>query len=305
MTKVAGTTLVCALGIGLSVASAQTNVINQNAIGYVRITVQPGLALVRYDFEPVDGNPLKTEDVFDALPLGTTVWSFENEQWVPNNKSGIPPNFSTWGSRDEQHTIQRGDVYLVDVPPGGGFHELYLMGEVPDDETFPVTATAIFSGYGYPYPRDIEWASTAIASVVPSTSKAWRYDRDLGWRFALKTAGSWSAWDLGGGADTTLPAGEGVILQISTGSRTTEEEQPYFLTAGASSTPKLGITEAIGAPAPALVVSWTPNDPGWKLQETVTLERPTWRDAPSGTANPTLIFVSGTRMTFRLLKPGE
>lgn len=228
-----------ALTLGVSGASAQTNVINQNAVGYVKLKAVAGRLLVRYDFNGMDGKTTFTADVFDDLPVGSTVWRYDpaspqGPHWVPNNKSRIPDVGYTWGPTQTQHVITRGEAYLIDASDNTLSNDVYLLGEVPGDAGYAVVASNGFSGYGYPYPAVVDWRDTAMAGnrSVPTGSRAWRYDRDGGWVDSVKEidgAGdpTWTPWTLGPAPTTELPPGEGILIQTVGGPYPATEVKPY------------------------------------------------------------------------------
>lgn len=50
-------------------------------------------------------------------------------------------------------------------------------------------------------------------------------------------------------------------------------------------------------------ITWTPDDPGWTLQEKALLTTPDWTDAASGSTNPVVIPTSLPTTFYRLFKP--
>ncbi|HAV61162.1 MAG TPA: hypothetical protein DCY13_02215, partial [Verrucomicrobiales bacterium] len=64
--------------------------------------------------------------------------------------------------------------------------------------------------------------------------------------------------------------------------------------------PKLAIASA----GPGLAsISWTPDPPGFLLQESSDLQPPNWLNAPSGTNNPVTVPASAASRFYRLFKP--
>jgi hypothetical protein len=51
-----------------------------------------------------------------------------------------------------------------------------------------------------------------------------------------------------------------------------------------------------------VLVSWIPADPGWVLQEALTLQT-NWMDSASGSTNPVSIPATEAAMFYRLQKP--
>jgi len=52
-----------------------------------------------------------------------------------------------------------------------------------------------------------------------------------------------------------------------------------------------------------VIVSWTPDPPGWFLQESMDLNPTMWSNAPSGPTNPVIIPTTVPRQFYRLIKP--
>ena len=98
------------LGILLACRSwafGQTNVLSQNAGGYVKVSINEGdLAMVSYDFLDIDGNPTTASDVIgDQLPLGSRLflWDAGSQAYVIENfQAGLKAAADAWagvGSR--------------------------------------------------------------------------------------------------------------------------------------------------------------------------------------------------------------
>jgi hypothetical protein len=65
-------------------------------------------------------------------------------------------------------------------------------------------------------------------------------------------------------------------------------------------TPTLTIVPATPGNA---TISWTPNTPGWILQETWVLSAANWTNSPSGSTNPVLVSATLPTKFYRLFKP--
>ena len=50
-------------------------------------------------------------------------------------------------------------------------------------------------------------------------------------------------------------------------------------------------------------LSWTPDTPGWILQETWVLSPANWTNSPSGSTNPVLVLATLPTRFYRLFKP--
>lgn len=81
----------------------------------------------------------------------------------------------------------------------------------------------------------------------------------------------------------------------------------YTLTGGfwsiqAANTP--GLPRLLITPAGNnVIISWTPNTPGFVLQGNGNLAGASWADAPSGSTNPISVPVSSAARFYRLRKP--
>lgn len=74
----------------------------------------------------------------------------------------------------------------------------------------------------------------------------------------------------------------------------------FFKQRQAFATPTLKIVPA--APG-QVMISWTPDTPGFALQETAVLSPATWTNSPSGTNNPVNVPFTGPTKFYRLFKP--
>ena len=59
----------------------------------------------------------------------------------------------------------------------------------------------------------------------------------------------------------------------------------------------------VNAGAGQATISWNPNEPGWVLQETLSLTLASWTNSPSGTNNPIMVPTLAPAKFFRLFKP--
>ena len=83
---------------------------------------------------------------------------------------------------------------------------------------------------------------------------------------------------------------------------------PYSLSGGfwtpyvaqSEEAPVLSVTWADAGQA---TLSWTPDLPGWVLQETSSLTTTNWSDSASGPTNPVSILISGEKRLYRLRGP--
>ncbi len=125
--------------------------------------------------------------------------------------------------------------------------------------------------------------------------------------FAQSYSIDWYTIDGGGGTSTngTYTLTSAIGQTDASGSMT---NGPYSLTGGFwvlplmvqdSSAPTLAVVPA--APGFALI-SWTPNLPGFALQESLTLHPPAWSNSPSVGTNPVTVPATSPTKFYRLQK---
>jgi len=119
---------------------------------------------------------------------------------------------------------------------------------------------------------------------------------------------NWSTLDGGGGTSTGgVYSVSGTIGQHDAGGPMTNGE--YSVTGGFWVLPT--IIQVVGAPTLTIVpatpgqatISWSPNTPGYVLQETWVLSLANWTNSPSGTTNPITVPAIAPAKFYRLFKP--
>jgi hypothetical protein len=175
------------LGILLACASVsfgQTNVLSQNAVGYVKVSVDEGdLAMVSYDFLDIDGNPTTISDVAGTqLPLNSRafLWNAAGQSFVIENfQAGLKAAADAWAP--DTNPIAPGDGLFLEAATGGASssYDVFMTGEVPgDNNNSGTTDVAVADGLslaGYPYPASVLWTSTTLAAGATVG------DRVIGW----------------------------------------------------------------------------------------------------------------------------
>jgi hypothetical protein len=118
----------------------------------------------------------------------------------------------------------------------------------------------------------------------------------------------WHTIDGGGGTSTGgVYSVSGTIGQPDAGGPMTNGQ--YSVTGGFWALPQA--VQVTGAPTLTIVpaapgsatISWTPNTPGYILQQTAVLSPSNWTNSPSGSTNPVTISVSSPAGFYRLFKP--
>jgi len=82
----------------------------------------------------------------------------------------------------------------------------------------------------------------------------------------------------------------------------TDAGAAYLFSLATSSPTSPRLTIVRGGPGQASI-SWTPNTPGFALQETLSLSPTNWVNSPTGDANPVIVPVSLPTKFYRLFKP--
>jgi hypothetical protein len=118
----------------------------------------------------------------------------------------------------------------------------------------------------------------------------------------------WHTIDGGGGTSTGgVYSVSGTIGQPDAGPKMTNGQ--YSVTGGFWALPTAIQTE--GAPTLTIVpagagqaqISWTPDTPGFVLQETLSLAPTNWVDSVSGSTNPVVVPATVPTKFYRLFKP--
>jgi hypothetical protein len=119
---------------------------------------------------------------------------------------------------------------------------------------------------------------------------------------------TWHTVDGGAGTSTGgVYTVSGTIGQPDAGAPLTNGQ--YSLTGGfwalptAVQTPGAPTLKIVGATPGYAEVSWTPNTPGFALQETLSLWPTNWINAPSGSTNPVIVPATLPSKFYRLFKP--
>ena len=137
-----------------------------------------------------------------------------------------------------------------------------------------------------------------FGSVCVLANSAFAQNYSIDW---FKVAGD------GGTSTGGVYAVSGTIGQPEAGGPLTNGQ--YSVTGGFWALPIA--VQTPGAPTLTIVpfgpgqarISWTPNTPGFVLQETWVLSPANWTNSPSGAANPVTVPTSNPRRFYRLNKP--
>ena len=118
----------------------------------------------------------------------------------------------------------------------------------------------------------------------------------------------WFTIDGGGGTTTGgVYSVSGTIGQPDAGGPMTNGQ--YSLAGGfwalpiAVQTPGAPTLRIVRAAPGQATISWSPNTPGFVLQETLSLSPANWSNSPSGAANPVTVPATLPKKSYRLFKP--
>ncbi|MCC6823361.1 MAG: hypothetical protein IT579_21735 [Verrucomicrobia subdivision 3 bacterium] len=142
--------------------------------------------------------------------------------------------------------------------------------------------------------KSLLFTLTLSASVLTASAQNYAID----W---FKIAG-------GGGTSTGgVYAVSGTIGQPDAGGPMTNGV--YSLTGGfwalpiAVQTPDAPLLSIVPFGSGQARISWSPNTPGFVLQETVSLSTTNWVNSPSGASNPAIVLATTPTKFYRLRKP--
>ncbi|MBR4251647.1 MAG: hypothetical protein IKQ15_05065 [Kiritimatiellae bacterium] len=218
--------LVALAVVGSVVAASAQEVLSANAVGYVKRTVPAGkLQIVSIPFDNIaseDGSYTFGETQIAAdLPQGSRVmfWDDAAQVWSGGNKSA-----KGWSAGQANHVLLPGEAFFVRNSTDGDL-EVTAAGEVPSDATLKrayngASALTIVSS---PYPVDVTFGETQIATDLPQGSRVMFWDADSQvWSGGNKSAKGWSA----GQANKVIAAGEGFFIRAGE-EGTWEAVKPY------------------------------------------------------------------------------
>jgi hypothetical protein len=199
-----------------------TQVVSRNAVGYVRVEAEKGkFYALRYDFFSVDGSPVPIVDMIgDQVPQGSAAYKFQQ------GVGYIAENKGLFGWFPGTNTYEPGEGFWLAVPGTAvsNVYNVFLMGEVPDRFTaptsMPINVASGFSLLGFPYPTEMPWTSTVLASNAVQGDAMYKFDPDVGYISENRGLFGWFP-----GTNVLYP-GDGFWVSSSVGG-TWEEVKPY------------------------------------------------------------------------------
>ena len=204
---------------------AQTNVLSQNAVGYVKVSMAADeLKLVTHQFNDIDGNPQTPSTVVgDQLPFDSQLFTwnglgYDIDDYLAGGKA-IPT-----GWQADTAAIEPGVGFFLKA---AGAADVFLLGEVPADATIDLTAEVGLTALGFPYPASQAWTGTLTAAnaVVGDQFFTWN---GTGYDIADNLLGAKAIPPGWSNKDKVLPPGEGWFYNSQlVAPRTESEVKPY------------------------------------------------------------------------------
>jgi hypothetical protein len=211
--------------LAASVVCAQTNVLSQNAVGYVKVSMGAGeLALVTHQFVDIDGNPQTPSTVIgDQMPVNSRLFTWNGTSYdIEDYLAGTKTNPNAWAP--DTATIEPGIGFFLEASAAA---DVFLLGEVPSDATTDITAQPALTALGFPYPANEYWTNTAIAASAELNDRffTWNgssYDIE---DYLAGTKTNPNAWT---NPEKVLVPGEGWFYDSqAAGPKTSAEVKPY------------------------------------------------------------------------------
>lgn len=198
-------------------ATAQTNVLSQNAVGYVKITVESpptasALYLLSTQWLQIDGTTNTIAKVLgDQLPNLTQVFTWNGTGYnAPStyfNGNFVPP-----GTGDT--AINPADGFWIQIPPNTPSTDIFLLGEVPGaNNGFDSNVVQNLGGIqlvSNPYPVNTTWTNIDLAVQLPNLSQLFVYDGGFGTPSTKLPTGAWNA-------SPDIDVGEGFFVAVGAG----------------------------------------------------------------------------------------
>ena len=226
MKKALWIVMAASLAVAVSAASAQTEVLSANAVGYIKKTLPPGGDWVAMSI-PLDSmtnaNLVFGEtSVAEEAPVGSEVafWDPIGQGWVIGGKSS-----KGWGSYGTQVILPGEGFFLKGDPVAVSDAEVTITGEVPPDAQISraVPAGDGFGALANPYPVDFVFGTSSLASNAPVGSEVAFWDVDSqGWIIGSKSSKGWGSY-----GDQLILAGEGFFLKAPGSSFNWDADKPY------------------------------------------------------------------------------
>lgn len=225
MKKTLWIAIVGALAASVLAASAQTEVLSGNAVGYIKKTLPAGKLIVVSI--PLD-SMTETDIVFGRTsiaaeaPQNSTVsfWDPISQGW-----SGGGKGIKGWAAGESNRVIAVGEAFFM--RGAGAPVEVTITGEVPPDVRLgrAIPGNNKLGTIGNPYPTDMKFGESVFAkNAAQGSTVAFWNETSQGWSGGGKGIKGWAA----GESNYVVKAGEGFFLReaVSSGTAWTNT-RPY------------------------------------------------------------------------------
>ena len=206
-----------ALAVSVIAASAQTEVLSGNAVGYVKVDISNNLTMINMPFDDMSGGSTMFTNTIgpQVAGVGAVLYKWSGIDWTSyrydrgswNNAAGV--------------VLEPGVAYFLKRPTSWtGTSNITLTGEVPEatNAQRSVTGAGNLTTVSFAYPAEVKFTNTLLAAqgggvgaVIylwsGSDWTAYRYDRGswnnaanvvlkpgVGYFFKAATAGSGFVW---------------------------------------------------------------------------------------------------------------
>lgn len=226
MKKALWIVMAAALAVAVVAASAQTEVLSANAVGYIKKTLPASGDLVAMSI-PLDSMTNASlvfgeTSVAAEAPVNSVVYFWDPilQSWLAGAKST-----KGWGAFSTRE-IEAGEGFFLQGDPSSASEaEVTITGEVPSDPTLSrsIPGGNALGTLSNPYPVDFTFGTSSVASNASVDSVVYFWDQDLqSWLAGAKSTKGWGAF-----ATREVQAGEGFFLQEVGAGTTWDVLKPY------------------------------------------------------------------------------
>lgn len=201
---------------------------SSTAVGVIKKTLPArGYAFISF---PLDSSK-NVETIFSEtplmdLPVGSTVSLFDvtNQVWETVKKAAA--NRGGWGDLSNRVIQVQQPIFVFNY--GSTPYNAIFAGEVPTNDSYPVAfPSKSFQTFGNPYPVQLTWGQTVIASnaAVGSSAMIWDVENQR-WVNGTKASAARGGWN--DFANQVILPGEGVFFkEYATSGWIWDVEKPY------------------------------------------------------------------------------
>ncbi len=219
-----------ALAASVIVASAQTEVLSGNAVGYIKRTVPAAgkLAAVAHPLNSMSSASLMFTNTSIATEMPNLSWAYfwnpTTQKWLGSQKSGK----GVWGVDAVSKEILPGEMFFLKTPAGQVTDvAVTITGEVPDEPTLTraVQGGNAIAALGNPYPVDVAFTNTDVAKNAANLSWAYFWNPTTQKWLGSQKSGK-GVWGVDAAAKT-VQAGEGFFLKDAGPASVWTNSKPY------------------------------------------------------------------------------